>query len=643
MNVNILSNQQNKVFEEIQPPSGDLQKEYVSKVLYANSASGTTPVDMPDDLKELLNSDLGLSGNNVLIQLKNKMSYYAGGPWYVDCIDGVIHIHNRKFSQRVDNTYIYQAENGEVLSVTFRTQYTIKNSKVELNPEIDPITKSVHVPVTQILGGEPLKMDPMSNPDVHTDALYVANPRMANGWMKDGWFVSPGFNYKKNEGPLTPLNSRQINKIQGKDKELRDPELQQSLYRDAENQFLSSMTLPELNSMIETNMSGQPSDIQNAMRILIKNMKNTKDSKAYGEALNKILEGCKVQLTSSKTKLVPVEEVIDLKTYGSPSKMDASNIQHSKLDKLDYNMTLGNCRRAYSQINSDPNITILEEYGKENFSRETNPPPTRVRVIRWKTIKEIPLVKIYGELFSRYGGLNKVVWAANANANGGIKRKERVLICNMRVVGNPSLQSSQVINILNVGSKWSGQWYIQNISHKMDAGQGYICEMELVKNIQKAGSNTTKVSFNPTETVANISKVEAKTEWGKKAFEMPPEKDITLDFTYNEVEYFNARFLNPDGSIKGGNVTRPFFEKGIREFVANKVAYNTLNADNPIAIARGTVISHGNVVDEQGNLIKSNVDLIQVKNLIVSPSKVKYDIMDISKRLYELNKKLKGK
>ena len=64
-------------------------------------------------------------------------------------------------------------------------------------------------------------------------------------------------------------------------------------------------------------------------------------------------------------------------------------------------------------------------------------------------------------------------WAANANANGGLKQTEKRLICQLQVVGRPMLATSQIINLENVGKRWSGLWYIKQCTHSMDAGQGY--------------------------------------------------------------------------------------------------------------------------------------------------------------------------
>ena len=95
-------------------------------VLYANEYSGIGQVSMPDDWKEALNSDYGETGNNIIVQLQQKIQQMADGPWYVDSRDGVIYIHNRKLQEPSVADYTYQSENGELLQASFETQYVTK-------------------------------------------------------------------------------------------------------------------------------------------------------------------------------------------------------------------------------------------------------------------------------------------------------------------------------------------------------------------------------------------------------------------------------------------------------------------------------------------------------------------------------------
>ena len=132
----------NKVYESLQVPT-EQSRNTVGKILYSNSFSGVAQVPMPADLKALIDSDLGLIGNNILVQLEQKMKGYPNGPWYIDSRDGVIYIHNRKFTQEPEYNYIYQSENGEVLKVSFNMQNVKKRVKAILSQTVDSDEKDI--------------------------------------------------------------------------------------------------------------------------------------------------------------------------------------------------------------------------------------------------------------------------------------------------------------------------------------------------------------------------------------------------------------------------------------------------------------------------------------------------------------------
>ena len=49
-------------------------------VIYANGYSGIGQVAMPDDWKEALNSDYGETGNNIIVQLQQKIQQNQFSP-----------------------------------------------------------------------------------------------------------------------------------------------------------------------------------------------------------------------------------------------------------------------------------------------------------------------------------------------------------------------------------------------------------------------------------------------------------------------------------------------------------------------------------------------------------------------------------
>ena len=168
--------------------------------------------------------------------------------------------------------------------------------------------------------------------------------------------------------------------------------------------------------------------------------------------------------------------------------------------------------RGISALKKGPYTMVIDDTPVIKYKNPLNQSlgiySVTVKVQHWKKANvEIPLYKLYHNLFSRYGGIDKWAWAANANANGGLKYTESKLVCQMQVVGRPLLASSQVLILENVGKRWSGPWYIKQCTHSMDAGQGYVTNLELVKNSSRAGSTTSKTGLSTQTVIANDAKL----------------------------------------------------------------------------------------------------------------------------------------
>lgn len=77
------------------------------------------------------------------------------------------------------------------------------------------------------------------------------------------------------------------------------------------------------------------------------------------------------------------------------------------------------------------------------------------------------------------------------------KAKHKEIEVQMIVVGRPSLEAGQYLDILNIGQKYSGQWYIKTCIHQIDSN-GYTCSLTLKKN--QATPNGSAISVNKTRT-----------------------------------------------------------------------------------------------------------------------------------------------
>lgn len=610
----------NKVYESLQVPTENTRTT-TGKVLYANKYSGVAEVAMPEDLKALIDSDFGLVGKNVLVQLEQKMKGYTNGPWYVDSRDGVIYIHNRKFHEEPVCTYTYQGENGEVLRVSFATQEITKRVKAVLAPSLDPDSKDLSVLSTNI--DEPEDKPPLAlrPPVAQVDNLMVSNitgngfedyrshPTTPTGVM-DAWDAQLQYNMEKAaEYKKRVEEYKAVGPV--------------GAYEAGKQRKFDEMSTEEVRATINQAVNELPEDKKNAIKQVLRNSKNGKELEAN---LKKLLEYERYLFEDEDGMVFMVEEYVDPLDYdpeGYISKQAGAGIASG----INFQAgILPASERGFEALKKDPYTEVLSNmeidttkgYGQGRYGK-------RVKVRHMKRVNlEVPLYKLYHNLFSRYGGADKYAWAANANANGGLKQTEKRLVGQLQVVGRPMLATSQIIRIDNVGKRWSGLWYIKQCTHSMDAGQGYITNMELVKNNSKSGSVTSKTDLSTQNIVANDAKANAKTTKGQDKKALSTSQNLNLNFTYNEKVYYNEHFLNDKGDI--------IDIKGQAEFIRKKAYYTKVNADNPQALEEGIVLSTGNTVTSKGKLIPGEISVKQIQ--VPEDYEVKFNYMAIANRIY---------
>lgn len=618
----------NKVYSSLQAPT-NYHQETTGKILYANSFSGVSPVAMPDDLKALINSDLGLIGNNILIQLEQKMRGYGNGPWYVDSRDGVIYIHNRKFKESPEHSYIYQFENGEVLRVSFSTQKVTKRSKVQLSETIDPDDKGMISNTTQIVEPKETPNEPKEELGINqVDNTMVRNYGSDN---VEDYRSFPTTNWKAEwEARNKPNNFVTTGK--GKDtkvKELSSMTPGQSFNHNKEEK-LKSLSTEQYRDIINEVAGKLPNDRK---RLLDKVIRNSKTGKVLEANLKKFFEIEKYVFKEDQQVEYLADEYIDPVEYDPQGYSIKSG---RAMGGLEYKTSYSNAwDRGYEAMKTHPQIVEITgdsktyNLGYGNMGR-------KIRVRRMKKHDyEVPLSKLYHNLFSRYGGADKYAWAVNANANGGLKITERKLVCQMTVIGRPSLASSQVIYLGNVGKRWSGYWYIKSVQHSMDAGQGYLCTLDLIRSNSMEGTSTTKTQLSTQDIVSNDAKDTAKTNFGKDKTNSSNASSILHDFTDNEVVYYVERFLDKNGKMIDA--------KGASEFLQNKFIYDEVNAGNPEALAMGTVRTTGNKVGSDGSVKYGKTTVVQVeaktfaehKKIAALKKKYDFDWSNWSLKLYK--------
>lgn len=630
----------NKVYESLQVPT-EQSRTTTGKILYANRFSGVAQVAMPSDLKSLIDSDLGLIGNNILVQLEQKMKGYANGPWYIDSRDGVIYIHNRKFQEEPEYNYIYQSENGEVLRVSFATQRVTKRVKAQLTQALDPEDKGLIVGSTDI-----------TEPEKEKEEVTLLKPFVAqvDNLMVVNYSSVPYEDYRSH--PTTNIaaemeaEQRYGAKAQKHNSAMKEYGSQKPYvaYNAGKQEALDNLSTEQYREAINTAVNNLPNDKKRAIQQILKNSKNGKELESN---LRQLLENERYLFTGEYKMEYLAEEWVDPREYdpegGTITHM--VNIRTFSSNPYEKQMIDNQSQRGISAMEKNPYITVYPNTYKVEYSEDGVTTPTMTRKVKAKVkirrMKKVPFLvpiyKLYHNLFSRYGGADKVTWAMNANANGGLKISERKLVCQMTVVGRPSLQSSQIISLENVGKRWSGFWYIKSVQHSMDAGQGYLCTLDLVKNNARDGQTTSKTQLSTQDIVSNDAKDSAKTDFGKNKKNTANASDIVHDFTYNEVVYFVERYMDDKGRI--------IDKKGAGEFLQNKFYYDEINAKDPQALAAGTVRTEGTVVTSNGTAIYGKTNVVKADQSKVTPSmKERYNFDEVTWAMkayerYKSNKK----
>lgn len=623
----------NKVYESLQVPT-EQSRTTTGKILYANRFSGVAQVAMPSDLKSLIDSDSGLIGNNILVQLEQKMKGYANGPWYIDSRDGVIYIHNRKFQEEPEYNYIYQSENGEVLRVSFATQKVTKRVKAQLTQALDPEDKGLIVGSTDI-----------TEPEKEKEEVTLLKPFVAqvDNTMVVNYGSVPYEDYRSH--PTTNIaaemeaEQRYGAKAQKYNSAMKEYGSQKPYvaYNAGKQEALDNLSTEQYREAINTAVNNLPNDKKRVIQQILKNSKNGKELESN---LRQLLENERYLFTGEYKMEYLAEEWVDPREYDPEGRTITHMVDIRTFSSNPYEKQMidNQSQRGISAMEKNPYITVYPDTYKVEYSRDGVTTPTMTRKVKAKVkirrMKKVPFLvpiyKLYHNLFSRYGGADKVTWAMNANANGGLKISERKLVCQMTVVGRPSLQSSQIISLENVGKRWSGFWYIKSVQHSMDAGQGYLCTLDLVKNNARDGQTTSKTQLSTQDIVSNDAKDSAKTDFGKNKKNTANASDIVHDFTYNEVVYFVERYMDDKGRI--------IDKKGAGEFLQNKFYYDEINAKDPQALAAGTVRTEGTVVTSNGTAIYGKTNVVKADQSKVTPSmkeRYNFDEFNWAMKAYE--------
>lgn len=538
----------NQVFTAIQQSKS--YEAHTGTIIYANKYSGLQEVPMPETFKTILDSGLGSIGTNPLQQLRAKLEGLPGGPWFLDSRNGTIYIHNRKFQEDVVHNYVYQAENGEVLQISFETQRTSKSLSSISSGNIDPYSKNLTGNSTAITSESPGTGSKDNNTsyksyfDVPTNQILLDQHPEWGG--KIPFDTSKVKLYNENTQPWQVLVDReQRATIQSNYQEWKKKkEATERSYNKYKGKTGEQQAQEEVKRTSPTKKSTWARHIIGKSRLTPQDKMNMAEEmgRAWRYAHNKrdIIKIAQHYLGYGTHVIVaPVwaEQWVDPTTYSgngmfqgksTPASSVGSDDWRSSKPKFDY-LPKKKAALKLNLMRQDPKIKVLSgiKVIKGRDSRGYKQYYFRVKVFRYHYTRTkvnaaqivaddaVRVLENYGKSspkkpsvsISLGGGGNS--WSGdlgdniseNRHGNRGRRATEKKLVVNMKVIGRPSLETSQIIHIDNVGSKWSGDYYIKSVSHDMSPDSGYTCQMELQRNSSQAEIESVSVQASTEKVV----------------------------------------------------------------------------------------------------------------------------------------------
>ena len=532
----------NQVYEKVQPFT--LEDEPIAKgtILYANQYSGIDPVNNIDgSLLNILESTVGTAGNNVLVQLKKKFSTYKDGPWYIDSKDGVVYIHNRKYTKGTVHNYTYQRENGELLSVSFTMQEVYKplagigsviNAMDKALTRVGAEISNYVMPDSNLPQTADLRNGTYGNLRIENGHIIESRDTVEKTMWNNG-YTPNYFNYLDNEAKII---ARQAGaKIESR--------LKRAYYDNKTSAQLKAEYRARWNkAYLDTYHEDQLALLvhRNPAIGMAYNMYKQYAGKPGYESLANYYK--QELLDKVKGKSLPMKDLekswgkhtIILST-GLVTAGDNESLELRKKDKVQkvvqawYNKNVVPCRIDSYHIDRvdwkwhNPKIGTedyndWQDLGKTGLYRDTLKAANGHIYLTYygygKDKGIVSATRVVNDIIGRpiqgptkgplnLGGALDDVKNALHNAGKGIREKQ--LVANMRVVGNPDLEISQQIGLYNVGKKYSGIWYIKNIVHNIEFGQGYVCDIELQKQVKKSDASGTKTVIDTRKSVKNKS------------------------------------------------------------------------------------------------------------------------------------------
>nr|DAS89689.1 MAG TPA: tail protein [Caudoviricetes sp.] len=466
--------------ENLSKPAQDPDR-YKLRTIPATFAEGTA----------IVGSATFLNKYSQLVGIAKAMS---GGPNFVDTRDNKVEIHNGKQSGKAVFAYTYAGGTGELLEFRVQTKY-VQSIEAGKASSVDPDTKTIETDVVQCV---PTNDDPCK-----PDAYVRENKPNLLRFQRDVTRMA------KVERAVVPSTSvcREIRSTTPKPPVYESPtDAQQKI---ASNPSLTEEEVKAYNSQLES------------------------EWKKYQDGLKEFEDA----IRSGKTDVglpQPPDEVSD---FVIKRKVRVLLNPHDYVPEKYKHMYGGNkafWKMGFRALEERSDITIIyPANGKYSPGNNYDTPGDKV-LAEMEVEIQVPGVRVVSDpLFATLGDFmaNDIIESVNSQ----IKSKAKF-------VGNPNMKSSQIIEIKNVGQRYSGDWYAKEVEHSFDTG-GYFTEVTFEKKSRNSILNKISTSVNMQEVFQKAHDV-AEESYTTDAWKIPSQIKAEVE-KYRESSWKKDEKENP--------------------------------------------------------------------------------------------------
>jgi len=442
------------------------------------------------------------TGKSLWTQLKKLTNQLPNGPYMMDSGNGGIKIHNHNFNQSTKLHYTYAGGNGELLSVSFKTQKKTKPLIATESSKIDPETKAVDTSVKQSLEYPWRQYQVMSEED--------RNSRGLSQHFRPNIDMNPAGNFSMEDVTKGIARGRQP-----KPKNLSTKQLQMNMYnrykfeKEAANEIAQNyrVTQEDINRMLQQAKSNFEKYLGDAKK---------------GGSLEPLLK------SNSMGKLV-VKKRQTVKEWINPydyANQEGGGPEHPK-GSYDYGLDV---------IKSNPNIVVLDkittrssQVGFKDEQAGLTDLGYRPKVLAILD-KDIEIDVDGARVFAAATPQQIAdLYSNNDLVTANIKQ----VIGQLITVGRPELCTSMVIELANISKKYSGGWYTKKVKHSFTPGAGYKCDAEIIRKANPVDIITTHSRVHTPSLYKEINQI-AKDKVADGIIDTSSEVKQVLDQYYKE-------------------------------------------------------------------------------------------------------------